>query len=129
VSTVQIVFVDQFKGADALLILGDALGLAELEGAVRNLASNDSSAVAIHELSYVSTLCEVNAIVDSADVGISRHDLRFTWMRSPSGWLEVADKIGAVADSGNGHHYLDGPRDSVRVVVSCGEGYEYVVGH
>ncbi|HMO85941.1 MAG TPA: hypothetical protein PKC18_13590 [Lacipirellulaceae bacterium] len=116
-----------FIESDAILLEGDAKGLKSLARLLESLEDKATTPIQIHELPFVQPYCGVKltAYPVSRELGVQRaaeDELIFSWQHSQEGWLEVAEKIIAVASSGRGSNYLNAmaPEDAV-VVVACEE--------
>lgn len=120
--SIRVGLFDDFKGANTLLIAVDREGLQHLIEWLREAISSERHAdFGDCPGIRVQSRLLIRVIRGSKDIGLSRvAETEFVWQRSDEGWLEVIEKLENM-DAGDGHQYLDGPRDDVRAMASIGE--------
>jgi len=99
-------YFENFKGADTILICGDAEGLQRLADNLRPLEDVNAEPVNLHLLPFVQIHGEVELTAHPVDreLGVRRiGPSRFEWHHSQEGWLESAETIEAVVRSSGGH--------------------------
>ena len=123
-------YFSQFYGDDTILLAGDPPALRELAVLLRGLESRHACPVEVHTLSFVTAFqgVELTAFPVGRELGVRRigpKGPRFGWYHSEEGWLEAAEKIERIVESGKGHNWLDciGVEDA-RLMVSLNE-YSY----
>jgi hypothetical protein len=106
---VRMGYVDDFPGANTILLCGDDEGLLALANQLGPLEDRDTQPVNLHSLPFVQVYGGVSLVAHPVDreLGIRRIGLSptFAWHHSEEGWLESAEKIEVVARRG-GHCYL-----------------------
>ena len=103
-------FFRAFKGADTLLLDGDAEGLAQLSQELSGLATERADQVTLLSFPFVERHygVQVSLVRGPRDVGVSLRGTReFTWLLSTAGWSDVVDLLEPLIKSGPGHQYLD----------------------
>lgn len=120
-------FLEDFKGADTLLVWGDDDGLAQFGMLLRRLASRSSQSESLQAVE--SAIAHGNIRVEfrlstTAVGGMSMTDDTIVLACSPETFAEFGDKVAALIapGCGMGHQYLDAPGMTGRqVIVSKGE--------
>jgi hypothetical protein len=111
-------FFPEFKGADSVLLAGDAGGVAQLSAALNSFAHSPQIQLPIHSLAQVSPH-------HPAQLYASRSELPsapgFHWLCAPDVLPDILGKLSALASSGKGHHYFSLVASRVQLVVSVGE--------
>ena len=123
---VRIGYFEKFKGANTILVCGDAQGLHRLADHLRPLEDANAEPVNLHLLPFVQvhggvslTACPVDQELGIRRVGSASS---FAWHHSEEGWLESAEKIEAVARGSGAHCYLGAtPAGDAVAMVSKGE--------
>ncbi len=123
---VRIGYLENFKGADTILVSGDEEGLQRLADILRSLEDANAEPVGLHLLQIAQARggVELTAYPVDRELGVRRIGPAscFDWHHSEKGWIESAEKIGVVAQGSGCHCYLGATAASDAVVmVSKGE--------
>jgi hypothetical protein len=120
-------FFSDFKEPNTILLDGDNKNLNELATILFTLENPKTPIVHIHRLSFVTPVGDItlSAFPVGKEYGIRRVNKlqpHFTWELSEEGWLEAGEKILNVANSNDGHAWIEsqGANDAV-ILVSLGE--------
>jgi hypothetical protein len=119
---IRVGYVEDFKGADTLLIDIDQEGLNALIAWLQE-ATSSGQETTINDCpgAVVQPGLHVRLLRATDDIGLVRTaGTGFVWRRSSEGWTEVVDKLAAM-EGGACHQYLDGPRHDQQVRASIGE--------
>jgi hypothetical protein len=111
-------FFPQFKGADSILLAGEADDIARLSGALVSFVASSQDQLSIHGLAAVSALhpAKLYATHSTEPSGSD-----FRWLCSPATQSTIQGKLAALAMSGKGHQYFSLIGSPVQLVVSVGE--------
>ena len=122
---IRLGYFENFKGANTILICGDADGLQRLADNLRPLEDVNAEPVNLHLLPFVQVHGKVELTAHPVDreLGVRRIGPScFEWHHSHEGWLESVVKIEAVVRDSGGHCYLgESPAGDAVVMVSQGE--------
>ena len=119
---IRLGFFESFKGADTLLLDGDAEGFVQLAKRLHEFAASQEESLALHELPFVDARGGIRLVAKKADrdVGVTcARSSEFVWGCSNAGWEDAADLV-VVLSERRGHQYLD-ERRFVRVMASRDE--------
>lgn len=120
-------FFSDFKEPNTILLDGDKRSLHELATILLALENPNAPILHIHRLAFVTPVGNIalSAYPVGKEYGIRRVNKfqpHFTWELSEEGWLEAGEKILDVANSSEGHAWIEsqGADDAV-LLVSLGE--------
>ena len=133
-------FFSNFLECNTILLDGDKLAFESLAKMLMVLEDPNAAPVHIHHLSFISPMggIKLTALPIGKESGIRRSEKlhpHFTWELSEEGWLEVAEKILHLANSNNGHTWIESQgSDDALILASLGEygqqwWNERIVGH
>jgi hypothetical protein len=115
---------DDFKGAETLLIEADSTGMDTLIGVIHRLRRSGTP-MRLDQQSGAQVHGDLAIVVEVVprDEGISASGPnQLHWRRTSEGWADIVGKLRALREAEDpGHHYLDGPADSLQVMAAIGE--------
>lgn len=122
-------FFPAFRGSDTVLVSGGKQELLRLTVLLKHLEGAKVPALIWKNLEQVQVYGGLELIshptgpIDRIDLRRRRNGARVVnWTMSEEGWLEVSEKIEAVALSGEpGHQYFEAPGALVTIMVSKDE--------
>ena len=123
-AVIRIGRIDNFKGADTVLIEADAEGVKVLAAFFRTLSTGVQSRAEVHNWpsarSYGAITLLAERFPDDAGL-IERRRGEVVWRRSAPAWAQIAEQVLALEGASSGHQYLEGPADNLQVIAAIGE--------
>ena len=122
VAALDLDFFESFKGSDSLLFHGNQAAVRKLAELLEQLTQQEEASLDLHEVPEVNPHeIELTVIRSEEEGGLERQGQRFAWRNNSKTWESFALAVRNLAESSQGHVYLEGSSQTYPVVVSCNE--------